>query len=98
MCQQSLEKLVKGLYTVYIDDNVPKTHNIKTIFERFEDKLAVRVNQEVYHTFDTLSGHYLGGRYPDFMNDLTTAVNKDSAGRILQKTKEVFQWLQTLKQ
>jgi HEPN domain-containing protein len=40
----------------------------------------------------------IGNRYPDFMNDLTTTVNKNDAGYILQKTKEVFQWLQTLKQ
>jgi HEPN domain-containing protein len=98
MCQQALEKLVKGLYTVYIDDNVPKVHNIKTIFERFDDKLAIQVNQEVYRVFDILSGYYLGSRYPDFMNDLTTCVNKDDAGHILQKAKEIFQWLQTLKQ
>ncbi|MDR1219794.1 MAG: HEPN domain-containing protein [Treponema sp.] len=98
MCQQALEKLVKGLYTVYVDDNVPKTHNIKTVFERFEDKLPIQASQEVRHVFDTLSGYYLGSRYPDFMNDLTTAVNKDAAERVLQKAKEVFQWLQTLKQ
>jgi HEPN domain-containing protein len=98
MCQQALEKLVKGLYTVYVDDNVPKVHNIKTVFERFEDKLTIQANQEVYHVFDILSGYYLGNRYPDFMNDLTTTVNKNDAGYILQKAKEVFQWLQTLKQ
>jgi HEPN domain-containing protein len=98
MCQQALEKLVKGLYTVYVDDNVPKAHNIKTIFERFEDKLAIQASQEVYHVFDILSGYYLGNRYPDFINDLTTTVNENDAAYILQKAKEVFQWLQTLKQ
>jgi HEPN domain-containing protein len=69
MCQQAIEKLVKGLYTVYIDDAVPRVHNIKTLFERFEDKLDVQALPEVYQLFDALSGHYLGSRYPDFMND-----------------------------
>jgi len=32
MCQQAIEKYCKGLYTLYIDDSVPKIHNIKTIF------------------------------------------------------------------
>jgi HEPN domain-containing protein len=49
MCQQAVEKLVKGLYTMYIDDNVPRAHNIKTLFERFENKLTVQVPTEVYH-------------------------------------------------
>jgi len=37
MCQQATEKLAKGLYTLYVDDNIPRIHNIKTIVERFED-------------------------------------------------------------
>jgi len=27
MCQQAVEKLVKGLYTLYTDDSVPRIHN-----------------------------------------------------------------------
>jgi HEPN domain-containing protein len=97
MCQQAIEKLVKGLYAIYIDDNVPRVHNIKTLFERFEDKLIVRVMPEVYQVFDILSSHYLGGRYPDFMNDPASNVSRTDAENIYNKSKEVFQWLQTLK-
>ena len=97
MCQQALEKLVKGLYTLYIDDNVPHIHNIKTLFERFEHKLSVQALPDVYHLFDILSSHYLGSRYPDFMNDLASSVDKADAEKILDKSKEAFQWLQTLK-
>ena len=32
MCQQAVEKCCKGLYTLYLDDNVPKIHNIKPLF------------------------------------------------------------------
>ena len=98
MCQQALEKLIKGLYTVYVDDKVPKAHNLKTIFERFEDKLPVQADQEVYRIFDVLSGYYLGSRYPDFMNDLISDINKDDAANILKKSNKVFQWLQLFKQ
>jgi len=28
MCQQAIEKLCKGLYLLYIDDNVPRIHDI----------------------------------------------------------------------
>jgi HEPN domain-containing protein/predicted nucleotidyltransferase len=90
MCQQALEKLVKGLYTVYVDDNVPKAHSIKTVFERFEDKLTVQVHQEVRHFFDVLSGYYLGSRYPDFMTDLTTTVTKRRCRAHSSKSKGGF--------
>jgi len=33
MCQQAVEKLVKGLYILYVDDNVPRTHNIRVLFK-----------------------------------------------------------------
>jgi HEPN domain-containing protein len=91
MCQQALEKLVKGLYTMYIDDNVPRVHNIKTLFDRFADKLDVQAQPEVYRLFDVLSSHYLDSRYPDFMNDPAKNVGKTQAESIYNQTKEVFQ-------
>jgi HEPN domain-containing protein len=84
-------------YTLYIDDNVPRVHNIKTLFDQFKDKLAVQTLPEVYRLFDVLSGHYLDSRYPDFMNDPAKNVGKTQAESIHNKSKEVFQWLQTLK-
>jgi HEPN domain-containing protein len=30
-CQQAIEKLSKGLYTLYIDDNVPYTNNTEIL-------------------------------------------------------------------
>jgi HEPN domain-containing protein len=38
-CQQALEKMAKGLYLLYIDDNIPRLHDINAIIARFEDKL-----------------------------------------------------------
>jgi HEPN domain-containing protein len=97
MCEQAVEKLVKGLYTLYVDDNVPKVHNIKTLFERFEDKLSTQIKPEYYQLFDLLSANYLVGRYPDFMNDAINSVQKGSATALMERTREVFAWLQTLK-
>jgi len=59
-----IEKLVKGLYTLYTDDNFPRIHNIKSIIERFEDKLPVVIPDEKLDFFDTLSAYYLNNRYP----------------------------------
>jgi HEPN domain-containing protein len=97
MCQQAIEKLVKGLYTLYVDDNVPRVHNIKTLFERFETELKEPVEQEYYQLFDSLTAYYLGNRYPDFMNDVINSIDEDTAAAIIKKTKEAFTWLQTLK-
>ena len=97
MCQQAIEKLCKGLYTLYIDDNVPKIHNIKQIFLCFEEKLPVAVDEDKYHLFDSLSAYYLTNRYPDFAKQTNRQMSKNETEILLTKTKEVFSWLLTLK-
>jgi HEPN domain-containing protein len=97
MCQQAIEKLVKGLYTLYIDDNFPRIHNIKAIFERFEDKLTVKIPENTIGFFDTLSAYYINNRYPDFINKLSFQIKKPEATQTLSRTKDVFSWLLTLK-
>jgi HEPN domain-containing protein len=98
MCQQAIEKLSKGLYTLYIDDNFPRIHNIRTIIERFEDKLPINIPEDKLDFFDTLSAYYLNNRYPDFLCKLSSQIKEPEATRILSETREVFAWLLTLKQ
>jgi len=39
-CQQAIEKLVKGLYGLYLDyDSIPRVHNISFVINHFADKL-----------------------------------------------------------
>ncbi len=66
MCQQAVEKLVKGLYVLYVDDNVPRTHNIRTIIRRYEKKLPVELSSGAIKLFDELSTCYLNNRYPEY--------------------------------
>lgn len=98
MCQQAVEKLAKGLYTVYIDDNIPRIHNIISVIERFEDKLPEPVSEEYRRLFDKLSAFYLNNRYPDFISKLSIQIKETEAKEILTNTKEAFAWLLTLKQ
>jgi len=66
MCQQAIEKLVKGLYILYVDDNVPRLHDINSIFDRFKDKMPESLANDKADLFDTLSQFYLRSRYPDY--------------------------------
>ncbi|MCL2319054.1 MAG: HEPN domain-containing protein [Treponema sp.] len=97
MCQQAIEKCCKGLYTLYVDDEVPKIHNIRTIVSRFKDKLPNSIEEDTLRFFDILSSYYLTNRYPDFENKPDSQTSESEAGQILKKTKEVFSWLLTLK-
>jgi HEPN domain-containing protein len=97
MCQQAIEKLVKGLYVLYVSDDVPRIHNIKTLIKRFEDTLPVRVPADKYTLFDTLTGFYMNGRYPETISSVGAQVQESAAAPILSQTKEAFLWLLTLK-
>jgi HEPN domain-containing protein len=97
LCQQAVETLVKGLYILYIDDNIPRIHNIGELLKRFESKLTASVSEETYEFLDTLSRFYINTRYTDYKQKLSTLVKKEQAESILTKTKDVFAWLLTLK-
>ncbi|MDR3185780.1 MAG: HEPN domain-containing protein [Christensenellaceae bacterium] len=97
MCQQSIEKLVKGLYIVYIDDNIPMIHNITELLKRFENKLPFPVPQKTYSFFDNLTAYYLNTRYTKYKQKLSSLMNEDKAKSILAQIKEVYTWLLTLK-
>ena len=97
MCQQAVEKLVKGLYTLYISDNVPKTHNISALVKTFEEKLSEPVTDERYDLFDDLRAFYINGRYTDFKQKISSSLDKQVAQDYMEQTKEAFAWLLTQK-
>ncbi|MDR3324574.1 MAG: HEPN domain-containing protein, partial [Spirochaetaceae bacterium] len=96
-CQQALEKLVKGLYLLYLDDNIPKIHNINTLIDRFSDKLTEEIDERWRNLFDRVTNFYISGRYPKYISSLGSVVNKAQAGFVLKESKEAFEWLLTLK-
>jgi len=97
MCQQAIEKLVKGLYVLYIDDNVPRLHDINNILDRFRDKLSEQLPGECEGLFDTLSQFYLKSRYPDYTSSLSKLTTGEMAQSVYDKTKEAYEWLLTMK-
>jgi HEPN domain-containing protein len=97
MCQQAIEKICKGLYNFYIDDNIPRIHNIRFILAKIETSLSLAIKPEIYNLIDTLSAHYINNRYPDFSGSPSTQLDKVKATSILEKTREAFTWLLTLK-
>jgi HEPN domain-containing protein len=97
MCQQSLEKLAKGLYNFYIDDRVPRVHNISFVLEKVTDLLKIDVTESYLRLFDKLAAIYLQGRYPSFKEEVSKLIDKQEAKRILDQVTEVFKWMLTLK-
>lgn len=97
MCQQAIEKLCKGLYTLYVGDDVPRVHNISGIIDRFSDKLPAVPTDEQYKFFDRLTAYYLKGRYPEYKQKVSAMLDEQEANALLNETKGVFEWLLTCK-
>lgn len=97
MCQQAIEKLIKGLYNYYIDDNVPRVHNIQEICDKVSDKLPHKISEKNYTLCKKLTSYYIANRYPDFISKVGANVDKSTANDILLESKEFFVWLTDLK-
>jgi HEPN domain-containing protein len=97
MCQQAIEKLIKGLYLLYVDDNIPRSHDIPSILSRFLDKLPQPVSDEHITLFRRLSAYYLETRYPEYKEKLSAVTNEVTAQSLLIQSKEAFSWLLTAK-
>jgi HEPN domain-containing protein len=108
MSQQAVEKLIKGIYTLYTDKEPPMIHNIWNIFKQLkkeanlEDYLDINVfekNLEKYKIFlAELLSFYISGRYPSFKEKISSTIDPTRAQRVLSDTEEVFLWIKSLNQ
>lgn len=107
MCQQAIEKIVKGIYVLYTGEEPVKTHNIALVFNNLCDRDEFgrqikdvdfgRRKDEYTPLFVRLLAFYISARYPAYKERLTTMLTKEEALEIMDKTKEVFAWVQSLK-
>lgn len=107
MCQQAVEKIVKGIFVFYTGEEPVKTHNIALVFnnlcerdefrKRVDDEDFDRRKDECVPVFVRLLAFYISARYHAYKEKLTAMLTKTDAQEILDRTKEVFAWVQSLK-
>lgn len=108
MCQQAIEKIMKGLHVLYLNKEAGRTHNIVRIFniifyesanrELIPDADFDRIKEEYMEFFAELLYFYISGRYPTYKQKLSSLINKEKAKEVLDKSREVFEWLRSLSQ
>lgn len=106
MCQQSIEKLAKGLYVLFTNNEPPMIHNIWNIFKQLKkesdilrtipkDKFEIKLDN-YKNFFAELLSYYISGRYPTYKEKISNAIDSNRAKRVLNTTVEVFQWIESL--
>lgn len=107
MCQQSLEKLVKGLFVMFCGSEPPRSHNIAQIFKQVlesgdyefkNDAGFIGKYDKCNEFFIKLLAYYIAERYPSYKEKLSQAVDQQEAAEVLARSEEVFEWLLSLKQ
>lgn len=108
MSQQAIEKLVKGIYTLYTDNEAPMIHNIWNVFKqlkqevKLEDYLDIEEFEEnlckYKNFFVELLSYYISGRYPTFKEKISSSIDFTRAERVLANTEEAFIWIESLSQ
>ncbi|MHB1485776.1 MAG: HEPN domain-containing protein [Saccharofermentanales bacterium] len=107
MCQQAIEKIVKGIFVLFTGEEPAKTHNIALVFNNLcdRDEFKKLVTEEEFQyrkdkympVFVRLLAFYISARYPEYKEKLTSTLTKKETNEILEKTKEVYLWVKSLK-
>ncbi len=110
MSQQAIEKLAKGIYTLYTDNEAPMIHNIWSMLKSLKKEIELNgyedisieeleIKLEKYKSFFAeLLAYYISGRYPSFKEKISKSIDSNRAQRVLLTTQEVFSWMESLSQ
>jgi len=86
MCQQTIEKLLKGIIHQKTKALPPYTHNLTALAQMSD----ISFSKEQLDFFILLTSYYLNTRYPDIKQKLALSLNRGRSQEMLMKTEEFF--------
>ena len=72
-------------------------YNFVYLLAKLPKELVGEVEGDTIDVLNRLSSYYLQGRYPSYKEKISEMVDAKEAEHLLNKSKEVFSWLQALK-
>lgn len=90
MCQQAVEKVLKGIIAQQNKENLP-IHNLNRLAQvaGIENDL----DAEQFKFLAELTPYCIEARYGDYRESLSEIINEQRAREVYAKTKEIFKWL-----
>ncbi len=92
MCQQAIEKILKGIYADKKNEAPPRTHNLLYLV----DVLSLDISDTRKIFLSELNQFYLESRYPNEQGKLAEGVDRDRCEILLSKTKEAWTCLKQM--
>lgn len=91
LCHQALEKALKAYWVGTHDDDPPFTHSHTRLLNGCG--LIDELTDEQLRFITLIEPMYIEARYPEQKMDVAKMLNKEASAYILQKTKELTQWI-----
>lgn len=93
MCQQCIEKMLKGIYVARIQKTPPYTHNLQRLASDLSDYLTLSELEQ--RILEVLSYYYMESRYAEQMREVAQMITEEKAQEIYCSTKELFECLKS---
>ncbi len=87
MCQQSIEKFLKGVIIIITDDHPPYVHDLVRLAQATRSEISSKIETDLR----LITGFYIKSRYKADRFD-STIFNKNSAQNTINKTEEIIKW------
>jgi HEPN domain-containing protein len=86
----SLEKVLKAHWVNYNEANVPpKTHNLLQLY----DRSGLELTEENTDFMQNMNAYQIEGRYPDYLTNLNSRIQREDTHKIISEAKILFQCL-----
>lgn len=93
MCHQSIEKLLKGIYSDKFNSVPPRIHNLAKLLKLVD--LDKEIPIDLLDFLNALNPLNIAARYPDEGLDLIMEIDVDYATVLLNTCGRLFSWLKS---
>jgi HEPN domain-containing protein len=92
MCQQAIEKMLKGIIILKTKEFPPRIHNLVKLAEL----AGIRKQDIDFEFLDKLSFYYIETRYPEEQLKLHKTISNKLCAIYYNETKRIYLWLKYL--
>jgi HEPN domain-containing protein len=89
MCQLSIEKALKGIYTAKLQEEPPKIHNLL----KLSSLSGLKLPDDIDEILTTLNNASVSSRYPEDIKSVLKHYGKDRTKTILEDSRRALEWL-----
>ena len=95
MIHLSIEKALKGIYTIIFKENPPKTHHLLYLIEKIQSKISFDIPENIFAPIREIDKVSIPVRYPENLIQLTKDYPKETTAEILSSARKVLTWLKS---